>query len=335
MHITLYHTPKIPVPPPRYGGGQRVVYWLGKALVQLGHQVTLIAHPDSHIPGAELRPLTARYAEGDRWMDLIPASTDIVHLRANPNLPPKPYVFTVGGYERTDRLLHPNTIFVSRKHAELHGSRHYVSNGLDPAEYRCAAARDDYAVFLAKARWDVKNLEGAIEVARRAGLPLQVMGSRNWPLNLHRLLPPIRGVRYHGTIGGEAKLALLARARCLVFPVRWHEPHASAVNEALASGCYVVGTPYGMLPEVVTPEVGVLDSRAEVLADAARNPDRFKPELCRQRLVEGGFTHLDMARKYLACYERVLATGRLGEADEPAPRLQPGFDPKALLPWKT
>jgi len=335
MHITIYYPGKRPVPPPLYGGGQRVMYWLGKALVQLGHQVTLIAHRDSHIPGVELRPLLDPIARDDSWQSLIPDSTDILHLRSTPRVPPpKPCVVTVGGNSGPGQTFHPNTIFLSRHHAANHQAIHFVHNGLDPAEYECAAERGDYAVFLAKASLDVKNLHGAIRVCRRAGVELHVVGSRNWPLDFQSRLPVIRGVRYHGMLGGRAKAELLARARCLVFPVRWHEPFGNAVTESLASGCYVAATPYGSLPEIVTPDVGALSAQAAKLAEVVKSPAWFKPEACRNRVLQGGFTHLEMASKYIAYYEKVLATGRLGEPDEPAPQSAPGFEAYRLLPWK-
>ena len=270
MHVTICYLSKRPVPPPLYGGGQRAMYWLGKALIELGHKVTLIAQPGSHIPGAELRPWPKPHGSDYGWMRLIPDSTDILHLRSVPLVPmPKPYVLTIGGNGEPGQQFPPNTIFLSRSHAALHGSTHFVYNGIDPAEYRCESERGDYAVFLAKASWDVKNLPGAIEVCRRAGVELYVIGSRNWPFGLQRRLPVIRGVRYLGMLGQAEKIPLLARARCLVFPVRWHEPFGIAVVEALASGCYVAATPYGALPELVTVETGVLRRRASDLAGSA------------------------------------------------------------------
>ena len=335
MHITFYYPGRTPVPPPLYGGTQRVIYWLGLALVQLGHRVTLIASERSHIPGVELRPLTAATSERGAWQKLVPDSTDILHLRGKPELPiKKPFVITLDGNGKPGQMFHPNTIFVSRRHAANHGSIHFVHNGLDPAEYVADQPREDYAVFLAKARWDVKNLPGAIQVARQAGVMLHVLGSRNWPLNLQRCLPAIRGVRYHGMIAGQAKRNLLARARCLIFPVRWEEPFGLALTEAMASGCYVAATPYGSLPEIVTPDVGVLSTKTVELAEVVKNSGRFKPEICRNHVLQGGFTHLDMARKYISYYETILATGRLGAANEPAPQTIPGFDANRLLPWE-
>lgn len=332
MHITLYKPGRVPIPPTLYGGTERIIYWLGKALVELGHQVTLIANDQSHIPGAELRPVAAREPDPHAWQKLVPDTTDLVHLwdTGQPQSP-KPFVVTIEGNGKPGERFHPNTIFVSRKHAANHGATHFVHNGIDPAEYACAETRADYAVFLAKARWAVKNLSGAIAVARQAGVELRVLGSRNWPLNLQRWLPALRGVRYYGMLGGAEKRDLLARARCLIFPVRWEEPFGIALTEALVSGAFVVGTPYGSLPEIVTPDVGLLRTNGAELAEAVRQPQRYSPQTCRNRVLNHGFTHTDMARKYLAYYEQILAHGRLAATTTAEP--VSGIDAKQLLPW--
>jgi|SRR5262245_4166290 len=334
MHVTFYHDCDIPIPPPLYGGTERVIYWLGKALVQLGHQVTLLARPGSRIPGAELRSLTAVHGAGTDWTQLVPASCDLLHLWSPPSgRLPKPFLVTMGSNGRPGVSFPRNTVFVSRMHAANHRSRHFVYNGIDPTEYECCSARAEYAVFLAKAQTRTKNLTGAIHVAREAGITLHVLGSRNWPWNLQRLLPTIRGVQYHGMVGGREKRKLLARARCLIFPVRYPEPFGVAVTEALVSGCYVVGTPHGALPEIVTPAVGRLSTVVGDLVEAIRTPARFDPQACRNRVLEGGFTHLDMAQHYLRYYETVLTQGQLGEADEASPGTIPGFDYRQPLPW--
>lgn len=334
MHVTLYKPGKIPIPPQLYGGCERSIYWLGMALVTLGHQVTLIANARSHIPGVELRAVAENETDPRAWRRLVPATTDIVQLFNEFNAGvDKPFLIRFGGNEKPGTRFHPNTVFVSRRHAAINGSRQFIHNGLDPAEYEFSEKREDYAVFLAKARWAVKNFPGAVAVARRAGIELRVLGSRNWPFDLQKMFPPIRGVRYLGMVGGAEKRALLARARCLIFPVRWEEPGANAVNEALVSGTYVVGTPYGCLPETVTAATGFLSARADELAEAVKNPQRFSPQQCRARILQNGFTHLDMGRKYVAGYERILTRGSLLDAGEPAAVTQPGCDPKKLLPW--
>src|SRR3984957_12606961 len=43
--------PGIPVPPKLYGGHERLVYLFAEEYQKLGHQVTLLAGPDSHCTG--------------------------------------------------------------------------------------------------------------------------------------------------------------------------------------------------------------------------------------------------------------------------------------------
>ena len=335
MHITLFKAGKTPIPPAGYGGAERFVYWLGKTLIEMGHRVTLIANAQSHIPGAELRVLSPDEKDPQNLAALIPPETDIVHLWDKTSVPlNKPCLLSVGGNGQPGEQFPVNTVFVSRSHAANHGSKHFVYSGIIPSDYAFSARREDFAVFLAKARWSVKNLEGAAQVARRAGVELKVIGSRNWPLNLHRLLPALRGVRYLGGASEREKRELLSRARCLIFPVRWQEPFGLAITEALASGCYVVGTPYGALPEIVTPEVGALGIRAEELAEAVRHPERYQPSACRDRVLHGGFTLQDSARGYVRCYQQILEQGSLGGPGEAPPATRPGFIAKELLPWE-
>jgi glycosyltransferase involved in cell wall biosynthesis len=336
MHVTLVKPGSTPIPPQLYGGTERTLYWLGKALIELGHQVTLIAHPKSCIPGAELIPCESSDTEA---MRLVPDSTDILHL-SNHQIatPPKPFLVTVNGNGgHAVRQFHPNSVFVSRKHAANHGSKYFVYPGLQPSDYAFSEKREDYAVFLAKARWPVKNFKGAVEVARKAGVELRVLGSRSWPMELQRQVPLwlTRGVRYYGNLEEREKVDILSRARCLILPVRWHEPFGLAFTEAMVSGAYVCGTPYGSQPEIVTPEAGLLSANADELAEAVRNPQRFKPSACRERVLKGGFTSLDMARKYLTCYEKILTTGSLLDPGESPAATVPEFDAKELLPWNS
>lgn len=329
MHIVLCHHALIP--PRKYGGTERVVYWLGKALVSLGHKVTLIAREGSQIPGAAFIP----FQEGKSWEELAPKDADILHLRATPSqVPRKPHVVTIDGNGQPGEKFLPNTLFLSRKHAENHGAKYFVYNGIDPDDYPCDETREESLVFLAKASWSVKNLQGAIQIARAAGMKLHVLGSRSWPLGLQHLSSFLGKVHYHGMVGDEQKKQVLRKARALLFPVRWHEPFGLAVTEALASGCAVFGTPYGSLPEIVTPEVGFLSSEASQIVAKLTGGKSYSPAKCRQRVYEG-FTHLDMANGYLKFYRSVLETGRLGEGVlEDIPRTAPTFRAKELLSWQ-
>jgi glycosyltransferase involved in cell wall biosynthesis len=328
MHIAIYH--EAIIPPQKYGGTERIVDWLAKALISLGHRVTLIAKPGSFVSGAEFIPYDRQKTQN--WEDLVPKSVDILHLWSTPHpAPKKPFLVTIEGNGQPGEKFHSNTVFVSKKHAENHGSQYFVYNGIDPQDFEWSETRDDYLVFLAKASWKVKNLQGAIEIARKSKLDLLVMGSRDWPLDLHKWLSPKwRGVRYLGMVGDQEKRKLLKKARGLLFPVRWHEPFGIALTEALACGCPVFGTPYGSLPEIITPDVGALSTHADPLMNALLEK-KFLPEVCRQRVFQG-FTHIQMAEHYLRYYQEILKNGRLKQ-DEKNLQLQSKLPADTLLPW--
>jgi glycosyltransferase involved in cell wall biosynthesis len=55
MRIALTADPFLPVPPPFYGGIERIVDLLAEELVKRGHDVALWAHPDSRTD-ARLHP---------------------------------------------------------------------------------------------------------------------------------------------------------------------------------------------------------------------------------------------------------------------------------------
>ena len=150
MHIALYHDALIP--PQKYGGTERVLYWLAKGLVGLGHQVSLIAQAGSHIPGTRLIPFNRK--ENPFWENLIPPDVDLIHLWATPSPSlklKKPLLVTIEGNGQPQERFHSNTVFVSRKHADLHGSHYFVHNGLDPSEFESDENRENYLIFLAKA----------------------------------------------------------------------------------------------------------------------------------------------------------------------------------------
>ena len=51
MRILLIMDPGIPVPPKQYGGHERLVHMFAEEYTKLGHDVSLLAGPDSQING--------------------------------------------------------------------------------------------------------------------------------------------------------------------------------------------------------------------------------------------------------------------------------------------
>ena len=173
MHVLLVNTTPIPVY--AYGGTERVIWDLGKSLVKLGHKVSYLVPQGSHCDFARVLPIDT----SQPWEKQIPADIDITHFQFNPQtLPETPYLVTEHGNARKAKRWPLNTVFVSKNHASRYGSDQYVLNGLDWDNYG-AVDLDNTRTrfhFLGKAEWSVKNVSGAIRVAKKAGVELDVLG---------------------------------------------------------------------------------------------------------------------------------------------------------------
>jgi glycosyltransferase involved in cell wall biosynthesis len=114
------------------------------------------------------------------------------------------------------------------------------------------------------------------------------------------------GVRWVGSVAGAEKQRLLGSARAVLFPLRWEEPGATAVIEALSAGTPVVAMRRGVLPSLVEHgRTGWLADTEEEFADALDRLDEIDPAECR-RVAEERFGPAVMAERYEALYERVL-----------------------------
>jgi len=116
-----------------------------------------------------------------------------------------------------------------------------------------------------------------------------------------------RKARFHGAVGGDARLAALGRARALLHLVNFDEPFGLSVVEAMACGTPVIASRRGSMPEIIEDGVNgfLVDTADEALAAVER-----VGELDRRRVrhsVERRF-HVDrMADDYIALYRSILA----------------------------
>lgn len=323
MHVCIIHKER--VPPALYGGTERAVYWLAKELARRGHQVTLLAAAGSHAPFATVKVYDSSAPIAGQAQD-----ADVIHFFITPpaNVG-TPYINTIQGNLPAGEAVDRNSIFVSQNHAARHGSTAFVHNGLDPDEYGPVDWRRprDYVHFLGKAAWRLKNVRGAIDVARRAGRRLKVLGGTRLNFNMGFRFTLDPRVSFAGMVGGAEKNALINGSAALVFPVRWHEPFGIAIIESLYFGCPVFATPYGSLPELVPAHTGVLRTSAAELAAALEGADRFDRGVCHEWILDN-FTSRTMTDRYLTYYQRVL-DGETLNAERP--RLLE-LVPK-LLPW--
>lgn len=305
MNILIVHNTLIPVY--KYGGTERVIWDLGKTLVRLGHDITFLVPAGSACDFAKVLHIHPT----KNWNEQIPKGTDIVHFQFNPEMELDfPFLMTEHGHENKPKDFPFNTVFLSKKHAQCHGSSEFIHNGLDWSAYGevdFSLTRQRYH-FLGKAARRLKNVKGAIKVAKLAHVELDVLGGNRFGLKggLRYCFSP--SVYFHGMLGGEEKFQALNQSKGLIFPVLWHEPFGLAIIESLYFGCPVFATPYGAIPELVPENCGHLSKDSAELARAIL-ANNYDPRECQEQALQ--FNAEKMTRDYLQAYERVISKEKL------------------------
>jgi glycosyltransferase involved in cell wall biosynthesis len=291
-------------PPKKYGGSQRVVWWLGKELRRLGHEVSMLVRAGSESDFSEIIPHNDNLPLNDQ----IPENIDVVHFHyrhMNPQID-KPYIQTIHGNGTEGQIFDKNSVFVSKSHAANHGADTFVYNGLDPESYGNAelANSREHIHFLAKASLNTKNVKGAKIIAKKSKEVLRIIGG--WGFSFSRY------IKYEGIIDGKPKKNILQNSKGLIFPVIWEEPFGLAIIESLYFGAPVFATPYGAIPELIHPEVGYLADNSDDLAYAVKSAGDYRRAICHEHVMEN-FISKKMAENYLSLYEKVIGGETLNE----------------------
>lgn len=320
MHIVFQHRCQLPVL--KYGGTERFLFWLMKALIRANIKVSFIG-----LPGSQLESLGIQFIPnrpGEDFRPLIPKDAHLFHCFTNPEYPiDMPYLVTIEGNGQPGESFVENTVFVSKNHAQRHGGNYFIHNGIDLEEYPFTPKPFDprQFLFLAKGSWKVKNLKHCIESCKLTKSFLHIVGGRSYL--------PSRYLYNYGMLGGSRKLTAINKASTLLFPVRWHEPFGIAIIEAMALGLAVIGSPYGSLPELITPEVGHIVSNFSELKEKMETigDHPFQPEQIRA-YVEKFFAIDKIAQQYIQLYDKIIA----GEKLHPhRPRVKSERSPTELL----
>ena len=157
MHVLIGHYTVIPAR--TYGGTERVMWWLGKALIRNGHNVTYLVKKGSSCPFASIINIDPSRS----FSDQIPDDVDLVHLFFQPSGKIRtPYLVTNQGNIpdlKKEFPLDQNTVFVSRNHAQRHHSDCFVYNGVDFDDYGAVDINRNriHYHFLAKGSWRAKK----------------------------------------------------------------------------------------------------------------------------------------------------------------------------------
>lgn len=325
MNIVFRHPCVLPVK--RYGGTERIIFWLMIAMAEAGHKVTFIGKT-----GTELGSFGVNFEDEDLvedWRTLIPKDADILHLNYPPNAEEQvdiPTLYTLHGNAKEGESFPENTVCISAQHAKNHNASFYIYNPVNfdeyPEKYFQVKKSLSNFLFLAKASWSVKNLSHALKVTRKLGKHLHIVGGKT-------LIPRLSATS-HGFLGGAEKLKVMANCDALLFPVRWQEPFGIAIIEAMALGLPVFGSKYGSLPELIGEDRGqVFASHQEMIKGLRDLEWQFDSTAIRHSVIDQ-FNHRQQAQRYVEAYEKLLSGESLNST--PVTRNMQ-LNPEGLLPF--
>jgi len=308
IHVTDRRFP----PQPDQGGAPQSLASLVHAQREDGHDVRVATTADCAADGVHCLTHGENCAE-DLLALVETHGAEVVHFHALvPELQPAvsltglPSVAHVRGTHLGRPVDASNAIYVSQRHAALHGGSVYVHNGIDVDSVPFVEQSTDSLAFLGKVRRSKKGADTAVAVARRTGRTLKLMGGRKLSIP-QSWLPWQRRVQALGVLGGEQKLAVLGEASALLFPIRWEEPFGLVLIEAMACGTPVIAFDRGAVSEIVENGVtGFVVKDFKGMCDAVERIDEIDRAACR-RHVEARFSIKRTADGVMDCYRRAIA----------------------------
>ena len=340
------------VPPKLYGGTERVVAYIAEELARRGHDVTLFASGDStakvplragfpealRLKGLDymgaayhLRMLSEIYDHAERF-DVIHSHVDFLAFPFS-RLVSVPTVSTMHGRLDLDAFVPLYRSYTDLPLVSISNEQRRpipfvnwvgtVYHGLPRNLLRFNPGPGSYLAFLGRISPE-KRPDLAIEVARRAGVPLKIAAKvdrvdRDYFDAVVKPLLATPGVEFLGEINDSEKEDFLGGALALLFTVDWPEPFGLAMIEAMACGTPVIARPCGSVPEVLRPGVtGLIASGIDDLVRAAAQIGKLSRQDCRE-VFEQRFTSEVMAANYERVYYRLIderrnaaaVTGRL------------------------
>ena len=348
MKIVLISSGALPVPPVGYGGLEQVVYDLAAELVK-EHEVHIIAPTESKLPeGCNLIDCgpcssNARQWEFDAFQKYqgMFSSTEFkdaiwhdhtwrkfIYI-AKANIPSLNVMSTLHGmlpYQSPPPVSRPSICGISKHHADTISAglgipTRFVYNGIDLEKYpyNPGEARTNRFLFLARIT-PFKGTHTFVDLMRSLQLEGDVIGDDQMVEDkayVERIIQACNDypkTRYWGGVSRAMAADLFRKAKAYILPCsqNWQEPFGLTVVESMASGCPVIATASGAIPElIVDGETGFVAKTTQDLQTIINQFNRgvyiITPEDCRKRAEV--FSRKNMAKGYIARYHEVLENG--------------------------
>ncbi len=328
-----------------YGGTERVVSYLTEELVRQGHEVTLFASGDS-VTSARLVSPCRKSLRLDKdckdyishhvlmleqvlgmqdEFDIIHFHIDYIHYPATRRTS-VPVITTLHGrqdlsdlkalYEEFDDVPLISISDSQRRPIPDVNWQGTVYHGLPLPLYSFSPGPGKYLAFLGRISPE-KRLDRAIEIARRADVPLWIAAKVDKADEAYfekEIKPQLnhKDVIFLGEIGEDQKEHFLGNALALLFPIDWPEPFGLVMIESFACGTPVIAYPEGSVTEIIDEGVtGCVRGDIDQAVDAVRHVAGLDRLSCRKRFEER-FSISRMADDYLGVYRRLVYRARRG-----------------------
>ena len=331
------------IPPQLYGGTERVASHITEELVRRGHDVTLFASGDSLtqarlIAGAPQSLRLAGQSEYGTFLHLPMLSDvyegaaerfDIIHSHVDywsfpfARFSTVPTVATMHGRLKVDELRPVYSRYRSVPLVSISDAQRQplpfmnwaatIYHGLPRDLLRFSAGQGKYLAFLGRISPE-KRPELAIEVARRAGIPLKIaakVDKVDTDYYLAKIKPKLSppDIEYIGEISESEKSDFLGGAIALLFTIEWPEPFGLAMIESMACGTPVIARPYGSVPEIINPGIsGFIERDIAEMVAAVKRVETLSRVKCREEF-ERRFTVETMIDNYERVYHRLINEG--------------------------
>ena len=340
MRIAIVAGPYYPVPPLKYGGTERVIYYLIKGLKELGHEPIFLGPGDSKVD-CELIPIVDKaiyFPKSDSpafqksvknalqkttsELKRVAKSVDVIHshdfdmkdFNRYPNLT------TIHGhigfenvafYEARRTLAY---VTISKNQQAAFPDLNYIGvvyNGEDPSDFPVVSEPQDYLCFIGRFDWD-KSPHLAIQLAINLKMKIKLAGKvdlEGADYFKNQIKPYLKHplVEFLGEIDSSQRNELVGHARCNLHPLLGRrEPFGLTVIEAAYCGTPTLAIARGSMPELIREgKTGML------VEDFVEGYSQIKAcfKMDREyiaRRTRRHFNYKKMTEGYLKAYKKVL-----------------------------
>lgn len=279
----------VPIPPPKYGGTERIIDALCRGLTERGHEVFLFSSGEAKTK-ANIIPIIAKSLWRNDIKDTTPyysyemavinreakrLNLNILHDHLGP--------FTLSLYNATNipivhtlhvpinisrawayQMLNSKLISISNNQRKDAPKLNYIAtiyNSTDTNLFGFLPKAKDYCLFLGELV-ERKGVLEAVKIAKQLKLkliiagrvPLETPSQLNDHIFFTKFIKPElnRGnIEYFGEATSKQAAKLYGEAKICLFPIKWEEPFGLVMIESMACGTPVVAFSMGSVPEII------------------------------------------------------------------------------------